>query len=58
MSKHRVDPYFEKEVDRVEGMFGKGYYAARWKSMFWPQKLWYTIRGYNPGGRKGAPPLS
>jgi len=25
--------------------------------MSWVARMWYTLRGQNPGGRKGAPPL-
>lgn len=36
---------------------GHDAYARRWHSLPWYSRLWWTIRGFHPGGRKGAPPL-
>jgi len=36
---------------------GWDFYAAQWEVQPWIKKKWYTLRGLNPGGRKGAPPL-
>ena len=48
-----VNPLLQAAVD----MFGEDYYEQKWNSLSWLSKKWYTFRGYNPGGRKGAPPL-
>lgn len=52
--KHKVDPMKELLVETV----GRDLYRAKWESLSPAQRLWWTIRGENPGGRKGAPPLS
>jgi hypothetical protein len=54
MGKNRpTDPMLDLAVD----FYGRDYYEARWRSLSWLSKMWYTFRGQNPGGRKGAPPL-
>jgi len=44
-------------LEAIELVGGKEYYDEKWNSMSWFAKMWYTLRGQNPGGRKGAPPL-
>ena len=48
-----TNPLLEAAVDVI----GRDYYEAKWNSMSWVARMWYTLRGMNPGGRKGAPPL-
>lgn len=41
-----------------EAMYGKGAYDMKWHSMSSLMRFWMTLRGFNPGGRKGAPALT
>lgn len=49
-----VNPLYQLQVD----VLGHDYYRQVWESKSWLARKWWTIRGYNPGGRKGAPPLA
>lgn len=51
--KYPTDPMLNMAVD----FYGRDYYEAKWRSMSWFSRLWYTLKGQNPGGRRGAPPL-
>lgn len=47
------NPLLETVVDTI----GRDYYAFVWKNKPWYSKVWWTLRGWAPGGRKGAPAL-
>ena len=38
-------------------LIGPEFYARKWRSLPWYSKLYWTMKGYAPGGRKGAPPI-
>lgn len=42
-------------LDQIPG--GWDLYAAQWEATPGIKKFWYTLRGLNPGGRKGAPAI-
>lgn len=52
-----MNPIYAEQKRIAEAVFGEGYYAKTWRSLPWYTRLYWTIRGYNPGGRKGAPAL-
>ena len=49
-----TNPALEAHVEKTVGYET---YEAKWLSLPWYSKLFYKIRGWEPGGRKGAPPL-
>jgi len=44
-----------REARNAEAMFGKGFYRVSWENLPTFKKLWWTLKGHNPGGRAGAP---
>lgn len=48
-----TNPVLDAYVEAV----GRDYYEERWNSLSPISKFWYTLRGKNPGGRGGAPPI-
>ena len=38
-----------------EQMYGKGWYRMTWKNKPFFSRIYWTLRGHNPGGRGGAP---
>lgn len=42
--------------DAVE-LIGRDRYALAWNSKPWYSRAWWTLRGWAPGGRKGAPAI-
>lgn len=47
------NPILEVAVDLI----GRDSYEQTWKGLPWYSRIWWTLRGWAPGGRKGAPAI-
>lgn len=55
MASEQTREFLLEQAVHIEELLGRGAYRVAWESRSWIVQLWYELRGWNPGGRKGAP---